>query len=333
MFYLLLALDCSVFRFSGSMTLRGFVSKGLLVCSAALLSGCSHLIKNDTPAQVPQNASELYTIEMSLGQTGENVLKDECFARVIIDGEIHRMTRTGESAFSYDYKRPDGQHNANYYFELDYKTKSDKKIYNKFERSKLYKLAIVNRYIVGLECNRGLPGSKITLLGRGFESGDYVEIDGVSCETKFVSPNSLHFVVPMLGRTGKFHVKLVSDNGDIELGTFHVDRVSVSADTSSIELLTGEKQAITISIGTKAPDEGVMIDVTTNIPDSIIMKDVFIPAGESSAIAVIEGADAGSGFIYLTAGGFNELQIPVEVISASSNNVDDIVKQDDILDE
>ena len=43
----------------------------------------------------------------------------------------------------------------------------------------------------------------------------------------------------------------------------------------------------------KAPDiwRGIIIDDTTNVSDGIIMKDVFIPVSEGSAISIMESAD------------------------------------------
>ncbi|MDR2602976.1 MAG: hypothetical protein LBC11_00230 [Puniceicoccales bacterium] len=289
------------------------------------------MIRNNTPSQIPQNGSEVYTIAMSINPNGTYLIPNSCSAHIVIDGEIHKMDKNSDFEYSYDYARSADQHRVNYYYEVDYKRKVNGNVREKSKRSKLYGLTIVNRYVVGFESNRGIPGSRVTLLGRGFERDDYVEIDGVPCETTFVSPNSLSFVVPILGRGNRHHAKLVSDNGDIGLGVFHIDRVSFHSNLSNINLESGEKQIFVITIDFDAPQEGIAIDVTTNIPDSIIMKDIFIPAGARSASVVIQGGFAGSGMLYLTAAGFEELKIPVEVISSNEETnvtIDDGIGDD-----
>ncbi|MDR2432927.1 MAG: IPT/TIG domain-containing protein, partial [Puniceicoccales bacterium] len=282
-------------------------------------------------SQIPQNGSEVYTIAMSVNPNGTYFIPNSCSAHIVIDGEIYKMDKSSDFEYSYEYARSADQHKVNYYYEIDYKRKINGSVREKSQRSKLYGLTIVNRYIVGFESNRGVPGSRITLLGRGFEEGDYVEIGGVPCETTFVSSNSLSFVVPILGHGNKYHAKLVSDNGDIGLGIFHIDRVSFHSNLSNISLESGEKQILVISVNFDAPQEGIAIDVTTNIPDSIIMKDIFIPAGARSTSVIIQGGIEGLGMLYLAAAGFEELKIPVEVISSKEGTnatIDDAINDD-----
>jgi hypothetical protein len=276
------------------------------------------VIRNDIPAQIPQNSSEIYTIAMSIDENGHEIIRDSCSARVAIDGEVHKMSMGEDLEYTYNYKRPSGRHRAKYYYEVDFKEKYSGGIRTRFERSNLYELSIVNRYVVGFESNRGIPGSAVTLLGRGFEDGDYIEIGGVACPTTFISQHSLSFVVPLMERCGKYHAKLVSDNGDIGLGDFHVDQVTFYANPPSIDLVSGEKQVFVVSIDFEAPENGILIDVTTNVPDSVIMKDILIPAGAKSASVIVQGGDVGSGMLYLTANGFEELKIPIEVVSAGN---------------
>lgn len=307
----------------------------IFLCVLTLIAGgCSSMIVNNTPTQMPQNGSEIYTIAMSVSPQGVHIVPHSCSARIVIDGEIHRMDKNSEFAYAYNYKRPAGQHKTKYYYEIDYQKKTQNGVRTKFKRSKLYNLNIINRYVIGFESNRGVPGSTIIILGRGFEEGDYVEIGGIPCETVFVSPNSLSFVVPMLGHNDKYHAKLISDNGDIGLGPFQIDQVAFHTNLSDISLESGEKQILTVSIDFDAPQEGITIDATTNVPESIIMKDIFIPAGARSASVVIQGGIAGSGMLYLTADGFEEFKIPVEVISSNegaNTTINDDFTDDEFL--
>jgi hypothetical protein len=280
------------------------------------------MIRNSTPEQIQQNSSEIYTISMCLKPASSNIISDSYLARIAIDGEMHRMSKIGNLAYSYEYRRPTDKHRTGYYFEVDYRENRNGAVRTKSERSELYNLTIANRYVVGFESNRGVPGSKVALLGRGFEKGDCVEIDDTPCETTFVSQNVLSFAVPVK-HPGKYRAKLVSDNGDIGLGEFCLDPVQMCSSLDSIGLSCGEKQLLMISISFSAPKEGIAVEATTNVPDSVIMKDIFIPAGARSASVVVQGGLAGSGMLYLSADGFEDLKIPVEIVSADRDDDED----------
>jgi hypothetical protein len=306
------------------------------VCAISA-AGCRSVIHNEVPTQIPQNSSEIYTLAMSLDGKKRNIVRESCSARIAIDGEMRKMIKGDDLEYTYNYKRPPGRHKANYYYEIDFRERDDSGLKEKFERSRLYTVSIVNRYVVGFESNRGIPGSSVTLLGRGFEDGDYIEIGGVPCKTKFISQHSLSFTVPMMDRCGKYHAKLVSDNGDIGLGIFRVDQVTFRTNLSSIELASGEKQVLAVFIDFEAPEGGILIDVATNVPESVIMKDIFIHEGAKSANVIVQGGEPGSGMLYLTADGFEELKIPIEVISevdyydSPYENDDNEVSEEDFL--
>ena len=117
-----------------------------------------------------------------------------------------------------------------------------------------------------------------------------------------------------MGRPGTYHAKLLSDNGNIGLGNFTVDALSLRPSLRNLHLTRGEKKVFIVDIDTPAPQNGLLVDVTTNIPASVIMRDIFIPGGATSAAAIVQGGDVGSGVIYLAADGFDELQIPIEVV-------------------
>jgi hypothetical protein len=56
------------------------------------------------------------------------------------------------------------------------------------------------------------------------------------------------------------------------------------------------------------------INVTTDIPNSVIMPEVRLATGEDSATVAIEGGEPGKGHLYVSAQGFDELTVPIEVI-------------------
>nr|MDE6431892.1 hypothetical protein [Opitutales bacterium] len=201
------------------------------------------------------------------------------------------------------------QHVLNYHYEVDYRIGKNKRTV----KSQNFKLNIVNRYVVGFECNRGKPYSKISLLGRGFIDGDHVVIGGCPCETTFVSPNVLTFIVPFIENGGSYKAILDSENGDIGLGEFLVDPLMITVSPAEIDLSTQDKQVLTISIDIDAPEAGLPLDITTNIPDSVIMHEVSIRPGMRFVRAVIEGGVPGKGSLFISAPGFSERVVPITV--------------------
>ena len=284
------------------------------------IAGCSSsMIDNVTRKTIPQNSSEIYPIEMHVMQGSSSIVEESYNARIVIDGEIHPMRKIASRDFVYDYRRPRNSHKVKFYYEVDYINKKQGTRNVRTMTSKLYDLTIINRYVVGFENNRGLPGSVTCLLGRGFEPGDRVAIGDVECQTEFVSKNVLSFVIPWLEHPGVSHARLISDNGNIGLGDFTVDPLVMHTNCHEINISKGERKVIVVSIDVPAPKGGVLVDVMTSVPDCIAMKDILIPEGATSAMGVVQGVDTGSGMIYLNANGFNELKVPVEITPEHSS--------------
>ena len=125
---------------------------------------------------IPQNSSEIYPIEMRVSPNSREIVSDSYSAKIVVDGEVFPMKKRGNFDFAYDYRRPRDSHKAKYYYELNYENRSSGRHKTKTVKSPLYELVIINRYVVGFENNRGLPGSTTHVLGRGFCLGDRVEI-------------------------------------------------------------------------------------------------------------------------------------------------------------
>lgn len=278
-----------------------------------VLSGCSYsAIDNQTPRMAPQNPSNFYRISMQVKKTNIKIAPDSYKSQVLIDDKAYDMVKSGDREFYFDYKEED-RHVINYRYKVYYSVGSKEKSM----RSRNYKLNIINRYAVGFECNRGKPYSEISLLGRGFVEGDRVMIGDCVCDTTFVSPNVLSFVVPMLEGGRTYRAVLDSENGDIGLGDFFIDPASITTDPTKIDLSRGEKCVLTVTVDVEAPPEGLPLDVTTDIPDSIIMHDVVIRPGMRSARVVVEGGRPGKGSLFIAAPGVESCEIPV-VVSADS---------------
>jgi hypothetical protein len=82
---------------------------------------------------------------------------------------------------------------------------------------------------------------------------------------------------------------------------------------SSIDLRSGQPQALVFELPQNAPAGGLPIRVTTNVPQCVIMPEVFIPAGARTTSVSLRGDAPGSGKLYIQAPGQAEIVIPIRV--------------------
>ena len=128
-------------------------------------------------------------------------------------------------------------------------------------------------------------GARIGVLGRGFTPQDLIGFDGTPVRTVYESSTSLGFFVPALAPGRTYKVTLSSAAGNSFVGTFRVDTSDVTVDPASLTLTPGQKQPVTFTITHPAPPGGLLLDVTTDIPESVIMPEVLVPEGQASRAA------------------------------------------------
>lgn len=262
-----------------------------------LLAGCNLTITNLTPDTVPANPSQIYTITASFRPSGQ-VEPSSVSPRIIIDGQPHAMTRStvGVDIWEFDFQLPAGRTSASYYFICDYSAKGSVQTSEVY--SELQRLNVAGRYVLKPEANRAPVGARVSVLGAGFSTSDLVYFDENPTRTVFESPSSLSFFVPAVvpGRNYKLTVR--GAGSALDAGTFRVDAVFLQVFPSALSLRTGESQEITFSIAQPAPAGGMLIDVTTDIKDSIIMSEVIVPAGGTSVSVPVQGAKPGTGSLF-----------------------------------
>ena len=81
----------------------------------------------------------------------------------------------------------------------------------------------------------------------------------------------------------------------------------------AITLSQGQRQAIAFSIDGAAPRDGLLVNVTTNIPNSVIMPEVIIPEGARTVNVTVQGGAAGSGKLFIEALGYEEVVVPITI--------------------
>ena len=137
----------------------------------------------------------------------------------------------------------------------------------------------------------------------------------MSWSNDFESANSLAFQVPAVPAGRNYGVVLNNGTTASPIGTFHVDSLSLGVTPSALTLRPGEKASLLFTLGTPAPAGGLLVDVSTNIPKSVIMPEVIIPAGATSGSITVQGGLPGTGSLFISGAGSSEVSIPLTVVA------------------
>ncbi|MGH8020890.1 MAG: IPT/TIG domain-containing protein [Opitutaceae bacterium] len=305
-------MDFRLTRFASQFT-RLF----LVAAAALLLAGCDVKIINRTPATFSENPSQVYTITAEVRVRGGVVREESVQPSIVIDGQVFPMEKSplGENIYEYEYHLPSGRSEGAYYLLVSYETESSGRVNRRDAFTELERFTVVNRYGLSLDASRAPVGAQVTVLGRGFTPQDTVYVGDQAAQTIFRSANSLSFVIPALPAGRNYPVTVGAPGSGLSIGTIRVDEGALTAAPSSLTVATGEKRLLVFTIPSEAPAGGLLLDVTTDVPESVIMPEVTIPAGSRSVNVAVQGGETGSGTLYVTAPGFGEITVPVTVIS------------------
>ncbi len=295
---------------------RKFILSLGIVLSAILLAGCQGIVlTNLTPASLPENPSQIYTISLRVTPKVSTIERSSIAPRIVIDGQNYPMTKSplGENIYEYDYQLAPGRNEIAYYFLVHYNVEGNSGPTAAETYTAVTHAQIVSRYVLSLEVNRGPVGARISVLGRGFTPQDVIYFDNTPTRTVFESSNALSFFVPALPGGQNYKVMLGSTAGNSPVGTFRIDSTSLSITPSALTLRTGERQALTFTVPNPAPAGGLLLDVTTDVPESVIMPEVMVPQGQSSVTVTVEGGKPGNGSLFLKGYGGGEQTVPVTV--------------------
>ena len=284
--------------------------------AVAFLAGCATMsLTNLTPSSLPENPSGIYTFTLRATPKSVNVVPGSVAPHVVVGEQSHDMKKsdTIPGIYEFDYKLPTGQNSIGYYYLVNYQVEGNGTLDNRESYTEVYHAAVVNRYVLSLEVNRGPVGARIGILGRGFTPQDVVGFDGTPVRTIYESPTSLGFFVPALAPGRSYRVSISSAAGNSEVGSFRVDSSDVSVQPASLSLAPGQKQSITFVVPQPAPAGGLLLDVTTDIPESVIMPEVIVPEGQTSATVTVQGGKPGTGSLFLKGYGSGEVSVPVTV--------------------
>ena len=282
----------------------------------AMLSGCdSVVLTNLTPSSLPENPSQIYTMTLRVTPKIQTIVPGSTRASIIIDGQNYEMKKSSlaDGLYEFDYQLPAGRDEMAYYFLVNYQTENANAISPHDAYTELTHAHIVHRYVLALEVNRGPVGARVSVLGRGFTPQDILYFDNTPTRTVFESPNALSFFVPALDPNRNYAVMLGSNAGNSPVGTFRIDSSTLSVAPSALTMHTGEKQTLTFTVPNAAPPGGLLLDITTDVPESVIMPEVVVPQGQTSVTITVESGKPGTGSLFLKGYGAGEVTIPVTV--------------------
>ena len=287
------------------------MNKGLLLLS---LAGCSQTLTNVTPQVAQRNPSNMYRFTTRCNVDPARTIPDSFRLDLIIDGERHAMKAEAltPAFYFYDHTMNADRTNAKYYFELNFQQNNRGRLRNYVVKTPLSEFQIQERCCFCLDNERGPVGAEMKILGRGFSEGDRVVLGEYNAPTSYVSENVLSFQIPPVVAGKTYPVYTVCNNERNFVGNLLVDNCRFSVDPKSLEISKDEKTDLLIEASC-VPSADLYVNVTTDIPDSVIMPEVRIPAGENSTHVTIEGGEPGKGSLFISAQGFDEIEVPVQV--------------------
>ena len=293
---------------------RKIISALTATLGLVLLTGCETVKLTDlTPKTMVENPSNIYTFSLRVAPRSNTVTSLE--PRIVIDGQNHGMKKSplGEGLYDFEYQVPAGRDQLRYYFLVNYSVEGNGTLTPQETYTQVSHVRIENRYVVRLQVNRGPVGSVISIVGRGFTPQDTIHFDGTPVRTALVSANELTFFVPPLDAGRTYKVSIRGAAGDSDVGPFRIDASTITISPMSLTLRTGERQPLNFSLTNPAPAGGTLLDVTTDVPESVIMPEVIVKPGQTSVSVTVEGGRPGSGSLFLKGFGSGEMKIPITV--------------------
>jgi hypothetical protein len=247
---------------------------------------------------------------------------------VVVNGEKHEMKKhpDGNNVFVYDY-RFYGIGTIPYYFELIYGISRNGNIREKTAKSDLFSTTVTDKYIFALDANRGPVGAPVSIIGYGLIKTDRVRFGKRIVPVNWLSSGAIEFIVPPVECNSEYDVYLLANRKELFAGTFFVDETMLRCSTDFIRLANGESQRIVFALDHPAPESGIDVEVTTDIPNSIIMPEVhFMPGERTVGVNITGSEDSAEGMLFVQAKGFSSLEIPLKVgdvsdIAAVTENV------------
>lgn len=284
--------------------------------SLGFLTGCEEVkITNLTPTTLPENPSQIYTISARITTRTSGLVAGSVSPQVVIDGKQFPMqpSALGANIWDLEYQTTAGRTEMAYYILVGYQVEYNGALSQREAYTGINRVNISGRYVLSLGANRGPVGARISVLGRGFSPQDVIYLDNIPARTSYESPSSISFFVPAVEPGRNYRVQVSGATGSDPVGTFRVDASNLTVFPSTLTLRSGESQTLTFTVPNPAPAGGLLLDVTTDVPESVIMPEVVLPSGSTTVTVTVQGGSAGQGSLFLKGFGGGEVAVPITV--------------------
>lgn len=286
------------------------------VVGCGLLSGCgSQYVTNLTPQTAKRNPSNLYRFTMQCAVNPQKLVPGTFDPLLVIDGQQFPLKEDADiqGLYYYDHELDATRTDAKYYFQVSYEQYRSGTVKSYVRKTPLASFSISGFGSLSLEIDRAPVGSEIRVLGSNFTANNRIRVGDCDAPTELLSENVLSFRVPAV-TVGKSYPVSVTVGEEMHFaGNLLIDSGRFATEPTEISLRVGEKADFTLRSNTPSPSD-LYINVTTDIPNSVIMPEVRLATGEESATVSIEGGEPGKGHLYVSAQGFDELTVPIEVV-------------------
>ena len=286
------------------------------VVGCGLLSGCgSQYVTNLTPQTAKRNPSNLYRFTVQCAVNPQKLVPDTFKPLLVIDGQQFPLRQDAdmEGLYYYDHELDATRTDAKYYFQVSYEQYRSGTVKSYVRKTPLASFSISGFGNLSLEIDRAPVGSEVRVLGSGFTANNRIRVGDYDAPTELLSENVLSFRVPAVTVGKAYPVSVTVGEAMHFAGNLLIDSGRFTAEPTEISLRVSEKTDFTLRANRPSPSD-LYINVTTDIPNSVIMPEVRLATGEDSATVAIEGGEPGKGHLYVSAQGFDELTVPIEVI-------------------
>jgi len=167
------------------------------------------------------------------------------------------------------------------------RTSPNPKVYTEIVNAK-----IVRRYVLSLEVNRGPIGARISVLGAAVSARRipaFLEHLPARHNLQRATPNAISFFVPAVEANKNYRVHARQRRRHSPVGTFRVDPSNLSCQPFIPLAPRRRAPARDLQRSRLAPPGGLLIDVTTDVPESVIMPEIIVPQGQTSVTITVEG--------------------------------------------
>ena len=291
------------------------------VVGCGLLSGCGRqYVINLTPQTAKRNPSNLYRFTMQCAVNPQKLVPNTFKPLLVIDERQFPLKEDAAipGLYYYDHELDTTRTDAKYYFQVSYKQYRSGLIKSYVRKTPLASFSISGFGNLSLEIDRAPVGSEVRVLGSGFTANNRIRVGDYDAPTELLSENVLSFRVPAVTVGKSYPVSVVIGEDMHFAGNLLVDSGRFTAEPTEIALRVSEKTDFTLRANRPSPSD-LYINVTTDIPNSVIMPEVHLAAGEETATVSIEGGEPGKGHLYVSAQGFDELTVPIEVIGGKGS--------------